>query len=118
MSRNKKAIIICLIMLLVCAVMTSCGISEAEAIGTWSCAYTYNGNDFDSAFQLSEDGTYVKIVMKNGSLSSTETGEYEVKGNKVILYDSSAMTYHGKSMEFKYKDGVLINADHEFEKVN
>lgn len=117
MPRSIKVIVICLIMLVACAVMTSCGISETDAIGTWNSTYTYNGNEFNNTFQLSEDGTYVKLVMKNGALSSTETGEYEVKRSKVILYDSSSLTYHGISMEYKYKNGILINADHEYEKI-
>lgn len=102
--------------LLVCAVcfsLCACGISREDAIGTWSGTYVYNGSTFSCAFVLSADGTYAEATYKDGSLSSTESGTYEVKSNKVILHENGNM---GTSTVYKYKGGKLVNNGHEFTK--
>lgn len=73
----------------------------------------YNGSSFSCAFVLSADGTYAEATYKDGSLSSTETGTYEVKGSKVILHENGNM---GTSTVYKYKGGKLVNNGHEFTK--
>ena len=42
---------------------------------------------------------------------------YEIKGNKLLLYDSSSIVDRGAWSEYKYKNGVLENAGHKFVKV-
>lgn len=116
MNKIIRKISLCVVFALVVAVLAGCGLSEEDAVGTWSGTYTYNGNEFSVAFTLYNDGTYDKVIFKNGSLSSTETGDYEVKGNQVILYDSSSLTYHGTSTRYNYKNGMLENNDHYFMK--
>lgn len=105
-----SVILLCAICLGLCA----CGISEDEAVGTWVGSYTYEGNQFTSSFVLTDDKTYVKVTMKDGALSSTENGTYEIKGNKVILHKDGNM---GISITYKYKRGNLVNNDHKFSKV-
>lgn len=108
-KRLISIILVCILCLSLCA----CGISEDEAVGTWSGAYEYNGNDFATAFTLEENGDYIKITFKNGSLSSSETGTWEVKGGKVILHEGGNK---GVSTEYKYKGEALVNNKHEFTK--
>lgn len=74
---------------------------------------TFNGSSFSCAFVLSADGTYAEATYKDGSLSSTESGTYEVKSNKVILHENGNM---GTSTVYKYKGGKLVNNGHEFTK--
>lgn len=116
MKNITKILCLCLAVALLAAALTACGLSEDEAVGTWTGTYTYNGNSFSVAIVLEADGSYAKATKKNGSLSSTETGDYEVKGGKVILYDSDSVVYHGESTVYKYKSGALVNNDHYFYK--
>ena len=116
MKKLTKIISLCVMVALLVSTLAACGLSEAEAVGTWSGTYTYNGNDFSVAIVLESDGSYAKVTMKNGMLSSSETGDYEIKGNKVTLYDSDSIVYHGKSITYKYKNGALVNNDHYFYK--
>lgn len=102
-------VLLCAIVLSLCA----CGISREEAVGTWSGTYEYNGNRFSVAIVLDENRTYAKAVYKNQSLSSSETGTYEIDGGDVVLHkygDASMVIY-------EYKNGALVNNDHEFRKV-
>ena len=102
--------------ILICAIcfgLCACGLKESDAVGVWSGTYTYNGNQFSCTFALEGNGKYAKITYKNGSLSSSETGTYEVKGGKVILHKDGNM---GVSTEYKYKGGNLVNNGHKFSK--
>ena len=55
--------LVCVICLSLCA----CGISKDKAVGTWSGAYVYDGNNFAVAFSLSADGECSKVTMRTAS---------------------------------------------------
>lgn len=112
--KMMKIVLAAVLLLALCLTLCACGISKKEAVGTWAGSYVYNGNQFARSFVLSEDGTYVEVVLKNGDFSSTEEGTYEVKGGKVILHENGNT---GISTVYKYKGGNLVNNDHEFAKV-
>lgn len=118
MTKLKKLTSLLIVMSMLAILCSGCGLSEDDAVGTWSGTYEYNGNSFAVVFALMSDGTYEKITMKNGETSSMEDGDWEVKGNKVTLYDSSAVTYHGQSTVYTYKSDALVNNDHYFYKVS
>ena len=101
------------IVLIICISLCACGISKEEAIGTWSASWVYNGNNISSAFVLEVDGTFSEVTYRNGSLSSTLTGTYEIEGSKVFLYENGNK---GSFMEFKYSGGALVNAGHKYYK--
>ena len=105
-------------LMLVCLSGCFLFLSEDDVVGTWTGTYVYNGNDFAVAFALSPDGTYEYISLKNGEFNKMENGDWEVKGNKVILYDDSSVTYHGMSSTFTFKRGALVNNDHYFYKAS
>ena len=96
-----------------CISLCACGISKAKAVGTWSGSYVYNGNTFSVSFVLTENGTYSKATYKNGEFYETETGTWEIKGSKVLLHENGNL---GGSTPYKYKNGALVNNDHEFYK--
>ena len=108
-KRLIAAVLICAL----CFVLDSCGIKEDEAVGTWSGTYEYNGNSFSVAFVLGADGEYAQVTYKNGSLSSTEDGTWEIDGGKVVLHEDGNT---GTSTVYKYRDGALVNNDHKFYK--
>ena len=115
--KNKKVWIIvsavAVVCICVCAGLWLGGNKPLEPVGTWSSSYTYNGSEFFSSIVLSDDGTYIKETYKDGSVSSNETGTYEVYEGRVLLYKNGNKT---TAMEFTYQDGSLYNNDHKFVK--
>lgn len=111
--RNVRSGMALVLMVAMLVSLCACGISKDEAVGTWSGTYVYEGNTFTAAFVLSEDGEYAKITYKNGSLSSSEEGTWEIDGGKVVLHEDGNM---GISTVYKYSGGNLVNNGHEFSK--
>ena len=117
MKKIAKIIALVLVITTVLALFTGCGgPSPQELAGTYVGSYEYNGNLISVAVVINEEGQYASATVKNGQVSSSETGDYEVKGNKVKLYDSSAATYHGICTVYKYKNGTLENNGHKLVK--
>ena len=111
-----KIISFSLIFVFILAFLTACGVSVEEAAGTYTGGYIYNEHLFTVAIMLDDEGEYEKFVMKDGALNSYESGDYEIKGSKVVLYDSEASVYHGVMTKYKYKNGTIINNGHIFTK--
>ena len=116
MKKTIRTIALVLALTMLTVTLAACGVTMDEAEGTYVGSYVYDGNDFTVAIVLTDDGTYAKVTMKNGEMSGAESGDYEIKGTKVRLYDDSAITYHGKCTEYKYKKGTLTNNGHTFSK--
>ena len=117
MKRIVKVTALLMVSLFMLLTLTACfGVSKDEVVGTYSGSYVHNGNEYSVGIVLGEDGTYAEVVIKNGELSSSETGDFEIKGNKVLLYDSESSTYHGICTKYKFKKDTLINNGHEFTK--
>ena len=117
MKRTSKIIALCLVLSMMLAFFVSCSPSVEDVVGTYTGEYTFKGNTYTVVITLSDDGKYVKSKTKNNQgAPSMETGEYEIDGRKVNLYDSSSSTYHGVCMTYEYKNNVLENNDHEFVK--
>lgn len=110
MKRSLKTILVLLLALLMALSLTAC-VSGKKLVGTWSGAWIYEGNTIACGFVLSENKSYAETTLKNGEVSSMNTGRWEVKGNKLILHHSeSGIT------EYTYKGGKLYNNNHEFTK--
>ncbi|MBR5239585.1 MAG: hypothetical protein IKW04_03280 [Clostridia bacterium] len=103
------------VVLLICT-LTACSPSMKEVAGTYTGSYRFNGDYISVCIILSEDGTYVKATSRGSGGTSTETGDFEIKGKQVILYDSDSPTYHGMSSTYNYQKGVLENNGHQFTK--
>ena len=111
-----KSIAICLVAVFVLGAFTACSPKPEDVAGTYVGTYVYNGNTFTKTITLGV-AEYGEITYKNGEFSSEESGIYEIKGNKLLLYDSSSIVDRGAWSEYKYKNGVLENAGHKFVKV-
>ena len=85
--KKIKCIVSIALVCVICLSLCACGIKEADAVGTWSGTYVYNGNTFAVAFVLSADGDYAKATYKNGSFSSTEDGTCLPQFEGFITYD-------------------------------
>ncbi len=121
MKRTSKSFLIFALIVVSISVLAACGsskehmpekiLSEENAVGTWSAKYMHKGDSFYSAFILEPNGSYERVIFKNGDISNSVSGEYEVKDNIVILYDPD-----GSWMECEYKNGQLINNNHYYSK--
>ena len=80
---SAKVMVLVLVITTVLALFTGCGgPSPQELAGTYVGSYEYNGNLISVAVVINEEGQYASATVKNGQVSSSETGDYEVKGNK------------------------------------
>lgn len=114
MKKAIKIISVCLVLILLVTTLLACSPSVEEVTGTYSGSYTYNGNKFYVVIMLYNDGTYARATAKNGNLSTSEAGDYEIKGSKIRLYDSN--TAHGSWIDYNYSSGVLETNGHKFTK--
>lgn len=105
-----------LLVAVLCLSLVGCGLSEEDAVGTWGGTYTYNGSTITVVFELFEDGTYLKMVEKDGNMQDLDMGTYTVEkgllGTKVVL-DSDI---DGATTTYEYKNGGLYNNGHKFTK--
>ncbi len=108
-----KGILICLAVALLACTLASCGISEKDVIGTWQGSYVYEGNSFDRTIVIDADGTYGEVCYKNGSYKSSESGEWEISGKEVQLFENGDRSGH---TPYNYSDGKLENNGHYFTK--
>lgn len=97
MKKITKIISFCLILCLLLSVFAACSVSKTSIVGTWICSL--------DGVTLESDGSYIMASMSySGDITSAEFGNYVIRGNKVILKDSST----GKKTTFKYRNGKLI----------
>lgn len=96
----------------------SCGasVSDKDIIGTWTGEYEYKGSTFNVVIVFESSGKYARVTYKNGETSSSEKGDYEISGNKITMYDSSALVEHGKSTSLTYNSGKLSNSTYTLTK--
>ncbi len=117
---KKKApilIILGVVVFLITFIAVSC-LEKNDVVGVWTGSYTYNGNSYTVSISLKENGDYAKLMYKNGYYYSFETGDYEVSGNSIRLYDSSALTYHGVSTKYSYFFGRIQNNGHYLDRAD
>ena len=113
MKKITKILAVCMVVALLSSILASCSVSPSKVAGTYSGTYTYNGSSYSVGIVLSEDGDYAKVTYKNGSMYSSETGKYEIKGKKVRLINKGS---GGGVTEYKFKSDTLINNGHKFTK--
>lgn len=104
-----------LALLMVCAMcvsLCSCGVSEADVVGTWNSEYTYDGVLINKTVMFKEDGSYREVVYRDGRYARTEGGTYEINGRKVIATSDRTKA----STTYKYRGGTLVNTGHEYVK--
>ena len=110
MKTTVKLVALILTVSLLAVLFASCGPSKEDIVGTWTSTYEYKGNTYNAAIVFESSGKYARVTYKNGSISSTESGDYEISGSKVTMYDSSATVTHGISSTLTYKSGKLSNS--------
>lgn len=117
MKHHVKTIAVCMALTFIVFALASCTVSKDAVVGLYSGEYTYNGNEFSYVIALSDDGTYARTSTKNGEFYEAKTGEYEIDGRDVLLYDSDSAVHHGSYIRYKYKNDSLENNGHVFKKI-
>lgn len=116
MKKIVKIISLVIVMSIITTIFVSCGVSEEDIVGTWKGKWTYNGDTYENKINIYSFGTYSSTTYKNGIWNSYETGDWEIDGKEIHLYDDSTIVYHGSYKTYKYKNGNLINGNHTFKK--
>lgn len=101
------AFLLCFVALTACDTTSEERISKGELIGVWTKTAYENGARFDKEVVFRNDSTYTYTTWKNGNFYRTESGDFEVTGNEVRLYDETAITYHGVAIILRYENGSL-----------
>lgn len=113
----KKLLSLVLAIMLIMS-MVGCSVSEKDVAGRYVGSYSSGGASYRVIISLDESGSYMKTMMKDGRIHSIEEGDWELDGNEVTLYDSSALTHHGVATKYDCNGETLENNGHEFVKQN
>ena len=111
----KKLLSLALALMLIMS-MVGCSVSEKDVVGRYVGSYSFGGASYRVIISLDESGSYMETMMKDGTIHSIEEGDWELDGNEVTLYDSSASTYHGLATKYECNGDALENNGHEFVK--
>ena len=99
-----------MLLLTLCVCFCSCGSDVDKLVGAWAGAWEVKGNQISSSFVLSENGQYTGTILKNGEVSSLKVGTWEYKNGELHLHENGDLY---SSIVYEYKNGKLINNDHE-----
>ena len=112
MTVSKRICCFALALMALCW-LCACDASMDDITGAWSGSCTYKGDSFTQKLSLNLDGTYQKLVYKNGSYNGTEKGTYELNGKTVTLNPYDKTEGH---TDYEYKNGALLNGYYKLHK--
>ncbi len=107
MRQSLRIVSLCLLATMLLGILCGCNVSEDNVIGTWTGSYTFNGNSYTVCTIIDASGAYSKVTVKNGLSYTSETGDWEIKGSKIYLYDDSSAVHHGEATVYTYSNGQL-----------
>ena len=90
------------------------GSTSSGESGLWSGTWQFEGKGINAVILFGANSDYIKAVYADGKLSSAETGTYEIKGNKLILYLNGSK---GNITEYDYNGSSLKNNGHIMTKI-
>lgn len=112
MKRYLVSILVVVIVLT--CVLTSCGTKKEDLAGTWVSDVFTSDSGYTAVFiiEFDEDGTYKKVKCKAAGYMpiETESGTYEISGNKISCIKGNETT------EYEYKDGTLTSGKRTYSK--
>ena len=79
--------------------------------GTWTGAYVYNTNFFQTKIVLTEDYNCRRVIIKNGEVVKDETGFFEYSDGEIRLYTSGD---HNTWTAYAVTGEMMVNNNHEF----
>ena len=114
---------VCIIILLMIFMLTACGISKEELIGTWKRNWVDSGNLYATYWTFYPDGTCYRALERNGSPYTPsfspglnkEAHDYRITDGKVIV---DSLVSNDPYKTFEYEDGKLIDENgYEYNKI-
>ena len=109
MKKTVKIISFIMAVLFILLTISSCAASKEDIIGTWKGEWVYNGDRYSGVIVIKWNGYFTHTVYKNGIINSYVTGDYEIDGRTIKLYDDSSIVHHGDAQIFKLKSGNLVS---------
>lgn len=109
MKKTIKVIALCMAISIILISLVSCGVKKDDLVGTWVGEWEYGGSTHSAILTIKYTGYFTYVSYKNGIIASYITGDFEIKGNTVRLYDDSSIVHHGESMVMHYKGGKLVS---------
>ena len=109
MKKTTKLLSLIMAISIVLIALTACSVSKDDLIGTWKGEWTYNGAKYSGTIVFKYTGYFTLITYKNGVINSYVTGDYEIDGKTIRLYDDSSLVHHGEAQVFEYKSGKLTS---------
>ena len=109
MKKTIKVISLCIAISIILISLVSCGVKKDDLLGTWTGEWTYGGSTYRAILTIKYTGYFTYVSYKNGIIDSYITGDFELKGNTVRLYDDSSTVHHGDCMVMNYKGGKLVS---------
>ncbi len=110
--KSIKSILAAILIAAICLSLAACGLSEEDVVGTWSGSWRFNDNTLQAVFTLNPDGTYSRLTFKNGLFFSSDSGNFTIDGDTVILQATGA----AEQTPYTYEDGMLMNSGIHFTK--
>ena len=122
-----KKFLCLLFVFIMCATLVACNDEDTSnppspknyvLEGTYAHSHIHEGDEITIIISLKADDTYLKTVVKDGRVSSNESGDYELIDDKLYLYDSDAVVYHGSSTVYTFKNGTLNGPETVYKKIS
>lgn len=104
--KNFKRFISIVFVLILCICLCACGSDKKDIVGSWAGTWEFKGNQISCSIVLDENGEYSKTTLKNGVVSGSETGTWELKNEELHLHENGDLL---SSTVYYYKNGKVIH---------
>ena len=118
MKKTIQALSFIIALSFILITFSSCSVSQEDIIGTWKGEWVYNGDRYSGTIVIEWSGYFTQIVYKNGIINSYVTGDYEIDGRTIRLFDDSCIVHHGDAQLFKLQNGKLTSGVSSYSKTN
>ncbi|MBO7214241.1 MAG: hypothetical protein J6V66_01960 [Clostridia bacterium] len=117
MKKVLKLSTLLLTLIMALSIFTACKDADSNDMtkiyGTWSCTYTYGGNEYNHVYAFTDDFKVSYIGYKNGTMYDIGYSTFTIDGNDIwFQFDGD----FGKTL-FTYEDGVMTNSGRVYTKI-
>lgn len=106
--KKVKTTICILLCIIICLILMSCGATKENVVGVRQGSYVYDGSDYRQTLTVNQDGSYEKVMIKNGSIHDVESGKWDIESDKLCLREIGESEW----TEFTLSGDTLINGEY------